>query len=89
MHGGWQLLSPTLLVEVEENILLRCVALYALANVWRRGEREKHMRAFARLASSGEARRWAWAHDVRMNSSPKSSPKPHSFAASFCRLFLL
>jgi hypothetical protein len=44
MHVGWQLFSPTLLVEVEESLLIRWVDLYKLASVWRRGEREKHMR---------------------------------------------
>jgi hypothetical protein len=43
MHGGWQLFSPTLLVEVEESLLIRWVALYTLAIVWSRGERKKHM----------------------------------------------
>jgi hypothetical protein len=52
MHGGWQLFSPTLLVEVDESLLIRWVTFYALASVWRRGEREKHMRA---LTSSGRA----------------------------------
>jgi hypothetical protein len=52
--------------------------------------------ALARLASPGrdmawrgEARRWARAHDVRVNSPSKSGPKPHRPAASFCHLFLL
>jgi hypothetical protein len=51
MHGGWQFISPTLLVEVEESLLKRWVALYALTRVWRRGEREKHTCVLARLAS--------------------------------------
>jgi hypothetical protein len=44
-------------------------------------------RALARLvvAGHGEAR----AHDVHVNSPPKSGPKPRRPAASFCRLFLL
>jgi hypothetical protein len=52
-----------------------------------------------RLASSGrvgrggawcgEARGGAWAHDVHVNSSPKSSSNPRRSAASFYRLFLL
>jgi hypothetical protein len=51
MHDGWQFISPTLLVEVEESLLKRWVAVYALARVWRRGEKEKHTRVLARLAS--------------------------------------
>jgi hypothetical protein len=47
MHGGWQLFSLTLLVEMEGSLLIRWIALYALASVWRRGERGKHMRALA------------------------------------------
>jgi hypothetical protein len=47
MHGVWQLFSPTLLVEVEGSLLIWWVDLYALASVWRRGEREKHTRALA------------------------------------------
>jgi hypothetical protein len=42
-------------VEVEEKLLIRWVALYALASVWKRGEREKHTRAVARLASPDQA----------------------------------
>jgi hypothetical protein len=42
MHGGWRLFSLTLLMEVEESLLKRWVALYALATMWRRGERDKH-----------------------------------------------
>jgi hypothetical protein len=41
------------------------------------------------VAWRDEVRRWARAHNVRMNSLPKSEPKPHSPAASFCCLFLL
>jgi hypothetical protein len=52
MHDGWQLFSPTLLVEVEGSLLKSWVALYALTSVWRMGEREKHMRSLARLARS-------------------------------------
>jgi hypothetical protein len=55
MHVGWQLFSPTLLVEMEGSLLIRWIALYALASVWRRGEMGKHMRALARLASPGGA----------------------------------
>jgi hypothetical protein len=36
IHGGWQLFSPTLLVEMDESLLIRWVALYALASMWRR-----------------------------------------------------
>jgi hypothetical protein len=56
MHGGWQLLSPTMLVELERSLLKWWGALYALASVWSRGEREKHTCALARLASPGRAR---------------------------------
>jgi hypothetical protein len=45
MHGGWQLFSPTLLVEVKGSILKRWVALYALASVWRRVGRNAHVRS--------------------------------------------
>jgi hypothetical protein len=57
------------------------------------------VRALARLASLsrvgpggvgwGMARLWARAHDMRVNSPPKSGRKPHRPAASFCHLFLL
>jgi hypothetical protein len=52
IHGGWPLFSLTLLVEVEGSLLKRWAALYALSRVWRREEKEKHMRALARLTSS-------------------------------------
>jgi hypothetical protein len=55
MHGWWQLFSPTMLVEVEWSLLIRWVAPYALTSVWRRGERGKHTRVLARLASPGGA----------------------------------
>jgi hypothetical protein len=32
----------TLLVDVEKNLLKRWITFYALARVWRRGEKEKH-----------------------------------------------
>jgi hypothetical protein len=57
MHGGRQLFSPTLLVEVEGSLLKKWIALYALASVWRRGEREKYTHVLARLASPGWAGR--------------------------------
>jgi hypothetical protein len=88
MHGGWQLFSPTLFGEVEGIILKRWVALYAVASMWSRGEREKHTRARSLPQWSG-AGRWARAHDVHVNSPPKFGPKPHRSAASFCHLFLL
>jgi hypothetical protein len=52
MYGGSQLFSSTLLVEMEGNLLMRWVALYALTSVWRRGERKTHTRALARLAGA-------------------------------------
>jgi hypothetical protein len=55
MHDWWQLFSPILLVEMERSLLKKWVALYVLASVWRRGEREKHTRVLARLAESGRA----------------------------------
>jgi hypothetical protein len=64
MHGGWQLFSPTLLVEMEESLLIRWVALYALASVWRRGERGKHTSALAHLASPRLARPGGEGHGV-------------------------
>jgi hypothetical protein len=57
MHGRWQLFIPTLLVEMEESLFIRWVALYALASVWRRGEKGKHTLALACLASPGGAGR--------------------------------
>jgi hypothetical protein len=53
MHRGCQLFSPTLLVEMDKRLLIIWVALYALASVWRRGERGKHTRALAHLARPG------------------------------------
>jgi hypothetical protein len=50
MNGGWQLFSPTILVKVEGSLVIWWVDLYAIASVWRRGEREKHKHALARLA---------------------------------------
>jgi hypothetical protein len=65
MHGGWQLFSPTLPVEMEESLLIRWVALYALASVWRRGERGKHTSVLAHLASPRQAGRGgAWRGEV-------------------------
>jgi hypothetical protein len=89
MHGGWQLFSPMLLVEIEGSLLIRWVALYALASVWGRREMGKHTRALARLATLGRAR--AWRGEVRCgrDSLPKSGPKPRRPAASFYHLFLL
>jgi hypothetical protein len=61
MHGRWKLFSPTLLVEVEGSVLIKWVALYALTNVWRRGERGKHTHALTRLALPDWAGLgWAW-----------------------------
>jgi hypothetical protein len=42
-----------LIVEIERSLLIRWVAIYALVNVWRRGEREKYMRALALLTGPG------------------------------------
>jgi hypothetical protein len=50
-----------LLVEVEGSLLKMWVALYALANVWRREEMEKYTCMLARLASpSGVGWGMAW-----------------------------
>jgi hypothetical protein len=57
MHGGWYLFSPTLIVEMEGSILIRWVALYALASVRRREERGKHTRALTCLTGLGRAGR--------------------------------
>jgi hypothetical protein len=65
MHGGWQIFSPTLLVEVEGSLLKRRVGLYALVRVWRRGERVKHMLMLACLTSLGWAGHcMAWRGEV-------------------------
>jgi hypothetical protein len=64
------------------------------------GGEEKERNTYARSLTSpdragrgvvwhGEARQWAWVHDVRVNTLQKSGPNPHRFAASFCHLFLL
>jgi hypothetical protein len=56
MHDEWQLFGSTLLVEVEESLLI---------SVWRREERKKHMRGRSpRFTERGGAR----AHDVHVNS---------------------
>jgi hypothetical protein len=47
MHDGWQLFSPTLLMDVKENLLKRLFALYALVSMRRRGESEKHTHTIA------------------------------------------
>jgi hypothetical protein len=51
---------------------------------------ESHTRARS-LASSRLAwpGRRVWAHDMRVNGSPKSGPSPCGGAASFCRLNFL
>jgi hypothetical protein len=53
---------------VEESLLIRWVALYALISVWRRGERGKHTGALAssRLDGLGRAGRGvAWHCEAR------------------------
>jgi hypothetical protein len=45
--------------------------------------------ASPRQAGPAVARQWVRVHDVCVNSSLKSDPKPRSPAASFCHLFLL
>jgi hypothetical protein len=59
---------------MEESLLIRYVTLYALVSAWRRRKGETHARVLARLTV---VRRWARAHDVRVNSPPKSGPKAH------------
>jgi hypothetical protein len=84
MHGGRQLFSSTLLVELEGRLLKQWVALYVLATVWRKGE--THARArLPRWAGRGVA----WVHDLHVNGPSKSEPKPGRSAASFYLLFLL
>jgi hypothetical protein len=58
MHGGCQVFSPTLLVEVEGNLLIRWIALYELASVWRRGEMERHMRSLTSPRRAGWSGAW-------------------------------
>jgi hypothetical protein len=45
--------------------------------------------ALSGQAGRGEARRWAWVHDMCMNCPPKSRPKPRRSMTYFCCLFLL
>jgi hypothetical protein len=47
-----------------------------------------HSPRWAGVVLHGVVRQWARAHDVCMNSPPKSNIKSHRFANSFCRLFL-
>jgi hypothetical protein len=61
---------------MEGSLLINWVALYALTSAWRRRKGETHACVLARLAV---VRRWAWAHDVRVN-----SPKPKSSRSSTC-----
>jgi hypothetical protein len=76
-------------VEVEGSLLKWWVGLYALARVWRKGEREKYMRFLARLASPGQVghgvtmgvgarRAHEWSAEIR----PKAS-HVHDFLLSF------
>jgi hypothetical protein len=60
MYNGCQFFSPTLLIKIERSLLKRCVTLYALTRVWRRGEKEKHIRMLTRRAGQGVA----WRDDV-------------------------
>jgi hypothetical protein len=64
------------------------LCIYKYVEERRNGE---HTHAFARLAGAwcDMARRWAQAHNVRVNSLSKSGPKPRRLAISFYRLFLL
>jgi hypothetical protein len=52
-------------------------------------EKGRNTRTPAGLAGPGLGVARARAHDMRMNSPPKSGLKPRRPAASFCRLFLL
>jgi hypothetical protein len=52
------------------------------------GEKYRNTHAGS-LASPGQARRGVQAHDVHVNSSVKSDPKPHRSVTSFFHLFLL
>jgi hypothetical protein len=95
IHAWWVVTnSPTLLVEVEGSLLIRWVTHKVCGGE----EKERNTRACSlaspRLTEPGqawrdEARRWARAHDMHVNSLLKSSPKPHRSATSFGRLILL
>jgi hypothetical protein len=56
------------------------------------GEEKKentHVLTHLTAPGHGVARRWAWAHNVRVNSPLKSGPKPYRPTTSFYHLFLL
>jgi hypothetical protein len=54
----------------------------------RKGETHAHA-CSPRRVGHGVARRWTWAHDMRVNSLLKSGLKPRMSATSFCCLVLL
>jgi hypothetical protein len=73
MPGGWQFFSLIWLVGMEGSLLRWWVALYILARVWRREEREKHTCVLACLASLGHGevmamgarRKPEWSTEIR------------------------
>jgi hypothetical protein len=84
MPGGWQLFSLILLVGVEGSLLKWWVALYTLARVWRREEREKHTCVLAHLTSLGHGEVMAMGARRAPEWSAEIQPK-----ASHVRRFLL
>jgi hypothetical protein len=84
MHGGWQLFSSTLLVEVERSQLKMWVALYTLARVQKKGEREKHMLTHSpclvgpgRAMGAGAQHVCEWSVKIRATTTELVTTKNH------------